>query len=586
MQLEQHVRTLKVRMLIAAGRIATGEAESGGEAGEKLGQVGENLGKNDIGKRTAETLKEAIHLVPGWQATAAQGKKLPSASSAGAAAAAATSAAGGGFAAIKHAFKQIVLSRIQPVIMRQKEHHHVKGVIKKAAQRAGKWAAAMGTKSCPPCPDCSLQQLQQQQLLLQGGNGKHMKQLQQQRQEEEEGLAEIDLRFPSASSDSSGSALRVVGPLCTASGFVDCGCPYGESGRVEFSGGLPGQEQHESEEGEGEKKPLCVDGSSPGRWTGFDQWEADNCQYRDIPQAEMHQCLNSKWVHFFGDHTSRLLALHFVRLLGLQQQGGEGEDGEEGGDADGPFGGGGGGEGEGGAGGEGGDGGEGGEGGEGLGEGGGKGGEAGARGPGVAEGVEEEGDGEGGGVGAGGAGGGGRGRGEVTADDVGEVVRWRRRLALSIEMSRRSVAGSGETEGKLEEWEGLRGTSEQRDLNEVTFESTKNSPAFLALLLPCSQQFLVQPRTAEQRDLNDQFLLNMTKKGGRPDFIVMGVGVHEVMGWGKRPPPDLDFDAFREDTEKLLDLLRRTYGGGKVVWWKANYIWPGRFQVDSGSQRR
>ncbi|CAI7885125.1 unnamed protein product, partial [Closterium sp. NIES-54] len=158
------------------------------------------------------------------------------------------------------------------------EHHHVRGVIKKAAQRAGKWAAAMGTKSCPPCPDCSLQQQQQQQLLqqLQQKGGKYVG---QQQQEEEEGLAEIDLRFPSVSSDSSGSALRVVGPLCTASGFVDCGCPYGESGRVEFSGGLPGQERQEGEEGEGEKKPLCVDGSSPGRWTGFDQWEADNCQY-------------------------------------------------------------------------------------------------------------------------------------------------------------------------------------------------------------------------------------------------------------------------------------------------------------------
>ncbi|CAI5510185.1 unnamed protein product [Closterium sp. Naga37s-1] len=257
MQLEHHVRALK--------------------GGSREGRQSLVDRQNDIGKRTAETLKEAIHLVPGWQATAAQGKKLPSASAA-AAAAAATSAAGG-FGALKHMFKQIVLSRIQPVILRQKEHHHVKGVIKRAAQRAGKWAAAMGTKSCPPCPDCSLQQQQQQQLLLQlqqkGG-----KYTEQQQRQEEEGLAEIDLRFPSASSDSSGSALRVVGPLCTASGFVYCGCPYGESGRVEFSGGLPRQEQQQGEGEEGQKKPLCVDGSSPGRWTGFDQWEADNCQYR------------------------------------------------------------------------------------------------------------------------------------------------------------------------------------------------------------------------------------------------------------------------------------------------------------------
>ncbi|CAI7930021.1 unnamed protein product [Closterium sp. NIES-54] len=77
-----------------------------------------------------------------------------------------------------------------------------------------------------------------------------------------------------------------------------------------------------------------------------------------------------------------------------------------------------------------------------------------------------------------------------------------------------------------------------------------------------------------------------TKAGGRPDFIVMGVGVHEVMGWGKRPPPDLDFDAFRDDTEKLLDLLRRTYGGGKVVWWKANAIWPGALLMEDYFQMR
>ncbi|CAI5469132.1 unnamed protein product [Closterium sp. Yama58-4] len=364
---------------------------------------------------------------------------------------------------------------------------------------------------------------------------------------------------------------------------------------------------------------------------------------RDLSLPELHQCLNSKWVHFSGDHTSRLLALHFARLLGLQKQRGEGEDGEEGGDAaDGPFGGGGGGEGAGGAGGEGG------EGGEGLAEGGGEGGEA-VRGPGVAEGVEEEGDGEGGGVGAGGGGGGGggggsrglgevsademgevvrrrrlalsveapqdslvgnggggggggsRGRGEVSADDEGEVARRRRRQSLSVEMDQRSLVGRGEkegSEGALEEWGGLVSSSSnvssssRRRLAAATELGGSGKggggPRVTYLFRgKMARQRHPEPGKQEQRDLNDQFLLNMTTKaGGRPDFIVMGVGVHEVMGWGKRPPPDLDFDAFREDTEKLLDLLRRTYRGGKVVWWKANYIWPGALLMEDYFQMR
>ncbi|GJP77380.1 hypothetical protein CLOP_g7782 [Closterium sp. NIES-67] len=436
--------------------------------------------QNDIGKRTAEALREAVQLVPGWQATAVQ--KKPSSSLPPA------SAAAGGLAAVKHAFKQIVLSRIERAIARQKEHLQIRGVIKKAAQRAGKWSAAMGTKSCPPCPDCS--QLQQQQ----------------QQGQQEGGVVDLDLHFPSSSA-SLPSALRVVGPLCTASGFVDCGCPYGESGRVEFSTGLPGQQE---EEGEGEKKPLCVDGSSPGRWTGFSQWEADNCQYRDIPLPHLHQCLNNKWVHFFGDHTSRHLALYFARLLGLQKQGEGEDDGEEG---DGPFG--------------------------------------------------------------------------------GEMVR-RRRLALESNGEREGG------EGGLEEWRThVRRSSSSATTTIATASSSSTNisssgrrvlaatelggsgrgeggPRVTYLFRgKMARQRHPEPGTPEQRDLNDQFLMNMTRKGGRPDFIVMNVGVHEVMGWGKRPAPDLSFDSFREDTEKLLDLLKRTYGGGSVVWWKGNYIWPG-----------
>ncbi|CAI5995524.1 unnamed protein product [Closterium sp. NIES-64] len=74
MQLEQHVRALK-------------------QGGSRQGRQSLVERQNDIGKRTAETLKEALHLVPGSQPTAAQGKKLPFASST--AAAAATSATDG-----------------------------------------------------------------------------------------------------------------------------------------------------------------------------------------------------------------------------------------------------------------------------------------------------------------------------------------------------------------------------------------------------------------------------------------------------------------------------------------------------------
>ena len=51
--------------------------------------------------------------------------------------------------------------------------------------------------------------------------------------------------------------------------------------------------------------------------------------------------------------------------------------------------------------------------------------------------------------------------------------------------------------------------------------------------------------------------------------------VVQVIGWNRRPPPDLDFETFKRDTEELLALLKRTYTRGRLIWWKANYIWPG-----------
>ena len=56
------------------------------------------------------------------------------------------------------------------------------------------------------------------------------------------------------------------GHACTAPGYVNCSCPLGETGRREIPAG--------------KMKPLCTDGASPGKWVKYDQWEADNCQYR------------------------------------------------------------------------------------------------------------------------------------------------------------------------------------------------------------------------------------------------------------------------------------------------------------------
>eukprot|EP00897_Mesotaenium_endlicherianum_P002087 jgi/Mesen1/1906/ME000143S00965 len=87
---------------------------------------------------------------------------------------------------------------------------------------------------------------------------------------------------------------------------ADCQCPDGPPARKVWAAG--------------EVKPLCLDGASPGRWTNYSEWEADNCRYRDIQTKELRQCLKARWVHFYGDSLSRLFANDFSRKAGMQRR--------------------------------------------------------------------------------------------------------------------------------------------------------------------------------------------------------------------------------------------------------------------------
>eukprot|EP00897_Mesotaenium_endlicherianum_P002086 jgi/Mesen1/1905/ME000143S00963 len=82
---------------------------------------------------------------------------------------------------------------------------------------------------------------------------------------------------------------------------------------------------------------------------------------------------------------------------------------------------------------------------------------------------------------------------------------------------------------------------------------------------------------SEEHDLNNAFLDSLTEPGAdQPDYLVLSVGAHEVIGWSGRPQVELNMDVFRSDVEELLALLRRTFTRGKVIWWKAHQIWPGK----------
>ncbi|CAI5533562.1 unnamed protein product [Closterium sp. Naga37s-1] len=86
-----------------------------------------------------------------------------------------------------------------------------------------------------------------------------------------------------------------------------------------------------------------------------------------------------------------------------------------------------------------------------------------------------------------------------------------------------------------------------------------------------------EENATEERDLNNKFLESFKQPGGQqPDFLIMSIGAHEVIGWNRRPPPDLDVATFKKDTEELLQLLRASYNRekGMLLWWKAHYIWP------------
>ncbi|CAI7859474.1 unnamed protein product, partial [Closterium sp. NIES-53] len=80
-----------------------------------------------------------------------------------------------------------------------------------------------------------------------------------------------------------------------------------------------------------------------------------------------------------------------------------------------------------------------------------------------------------------------------------------------------------------------------------------------------------------ERDLNNDFLEAFRDpEAKQPDTMVMSIGAHEVIGWTRRPPPDLDLRTFKRDTEEAIALLNGTFTRGRLVWWKAHYIWPGK----------
>ncbi|CAI7799776.1 unnamed protein product [Closterium sp. NIES-54] len=368
--------------------------------------------------------------------------------------------------------------------MEETDLARLRDVIGATVRRTGKWTAALAARSCPQCPDCSL------------------------------------------------TPPSTIGPVCTAPGFVNCSCPSGQSGRRKFP--------------KRTEKPLCTDGASPGRWKSYSQWEADNCQYREISTDSLRECLKGKWIHFFGDSLSRLLANEFARQCGMQRRSWDGDKARstlldtradqqvaEGG----------------------------------------KGGGGGRRRR-LAGGVMLEGRGgrEGGGGGEtvgggrlnGGESGGGRAAdGDWDRMEGGEMEEWE----VPQELGSEGEESVGEDERRAG---GRRRLLMSRD------EWPRVTYLFRGKM---AHQRHPEENATEERDLNNKFLESFKQPGGQqPDFLIMSVGAHEVIGWNRRPPPDLDVATFKKDTEELLQLLRASYNRekGMLLWWKAHYIWPGK----------
>ncbi|CAI5461151.1 unnamed protein product [Closterium sp. Yama58-4] len=314
-----------------------------------------------------------------------------------------------------------------------------------------------------------------------------------------------------------------IGPVCTAPGFVNCSCPSGQSGRRKFP--------------KRTEKPLCTDGASPGRWKSYSQWEADNYSL------------------------SRLLANEFARQCGMQRRSWDGDKARstlldtradqqvaEGG----------------------------------------KGGGGGRRRR-LAGGVMLEGRGGRGGGGGGGAVdagwlNGGASAGERAADgdwdgmEGGEMEEWEVPQDLRSEGEEESV---GERVGeRVGESVGEDGKSRRVGGRRRLLMSRGEWPRVTYLFRgKMAHQRHPEENATEERDLNNKFLESFKQPGGQqPDFLIMSIGAHEVIGWNRRPPPDLDVATFKKDMEELLQLLRGSYNRekGMLLWWKAHYIWPGK----------
>ncbi|GJP40626.1 hypothetical protein CLOM_g286 [Closterium sp. NIES-68] len=445
-----------------------------------LGRQGGDLGKHL--KVLEKQMNYNKKLVGVLQASLA---KLAAADSAAAVAEADTSAPADVAIPANASMRQLVEVAAQQVAdevrasMEETDFARLRHIVGATVRRTGKWTAALAARSCPQCPECSL------------------------------------------------TPPPTIGPVCTAPGFVNCSCPNGQSGRRKFP--------------KRTEKPLCTDGASPGRWKSYSQWEADNCQYRDISTDSLRECLKGKWIHFFGDSLSRLLANEFARQCGMQrrswdgdktrstlldtradQQVAEGGKGGGGGrrrrlSGGGPLGGGG------------------------------------------------EGGGAEGGWWNGGANGGNRAVDGAWSGLEGGVME---------EWEAPEEVGGGEEEGKSVGDE--RRLGGRRRLLMSRDEWPRVTYLFRGKM---AHQRHPEENTTEERDLNNKFLQSFKQPGGQqPDFLIMSMGAHEVIGWNRRPPPDLDVATFKKDTEELLQLLRGTYNRdkGMLLWWKAHYIWPGK----------
>ncbi|GJP49904.1 hypothetical protein CLOM_g9060 [Closterium sp. NIES-68] len=204
------------------------------------------------------------------------------------------------------------------------------------------------------------------------------------------------------------------------------------------------REQEESSR----KRPLCRDGTSPGYWRDYSTWEPYSCRYREYTKQEVRKCLRYKWVHFFGDSTTRHLAAEFSRLAGVQRRAWDSDKNRTA--------------------------------------------------------LMDTGDG----------------------DDNSPLPRITYLFRGKMAHQRHPIAG----------------VPPERDLNNDFLEAFRDSSA------------------------------------KQPDTMVMSIGAHEVIGWTRRPPPDLDLRTFKRDTEEAIALLNGTFTKGRLVWWKAHYIWPGKVQ--------